>query len=131
MDATVLCFGNLQLDVLCRTVLTLPPPGELHMIDAIDFALSGNGGNVAAALSRLGVEVELAGYTGADMIGEHSRATLANLGVVTDKLLRHPTASTGTSVITLSPGGERSIIFVNGANALFDLDTVPKACRLS
>ena len=127
MDATVLCFGNLQLDVLCRTVLTLPPPGELHMIDAIDFALSGNGGNVAAALSRLGVAVELAGYTGADMIGEHFRATLADLGVVTAKLLRHPTASTGTSVITLSPGGERSIIFVNGANALFDLDTVPNA----
>src|SRR5712691_9650202 len=90
MDATVLCFGNLQLDVLCRTVLTLPPPGELHMINAIDFALSGNGGNVAAALGRLGLEVELAGYSGAEIIGEQLRVT-----------------------------------FVNGANALLDLDAVP------
>jgi sugar/nucleoside kinase (ribokinase family) len=103
MIATVLCFGNLQLDVLCRTVTALPPPGELHMIDAIDFALSGNGGNVAAALGRLGLEVELAGYSGAEIIGEQLRVTLAAMGVGTDKLLRHPTASTGISVITLSP----------------------------
>lgn len=123
--APVLCFGNLQLDVLCRTVTRLPPPGELHMIEAIDFALSGNGGNVAAALGRLGIVVELAGYSGADSVGEQFRATLAGLGVGTGKLLRHPTATTGTSVIALSPGGERSVIFVNGANALFDLDTVP------
>ncbi len=87
MAATVLCFGNLQLDVLCRTVTALPPPGELQMIDTIDFALSGNGGNVAAALGRLGLEVELAGYSGADIIGEQFRITLAAMGVGTDKLL--------------------------------------------
>ena len=127
MVATVLCFGNLQLDVLCRTVTALSPPGELHMIDSIDFALSGNGGNVAAALGRLGIAVELAGYSGADIIGEQFRVTLAAMGVGTDKLLRHPTANTGTSVIALSSSGERSVIFVNGANALFDLDTVPDA----
>ncbi|HET8854063.1 MAG TPA: carbohydrate kinase family protein [Ktedonobacteraceae bacterium] len=97
MVATVLCFGNLQLDVLCRTVTALPPPGELHMIDTIDFALSGNGGNVAVALGRLGLEVELASYSGADIIAEQFRIILAAMGVSTDKLLRHPTASTGTS----------------------------------
>ena len=127
MVATVLCFGNLQLDVLCRTVTALPPPGELHMIDSIDFALSGNGGNVAAALGRLGIAVELSGYSGADIIGEQFRVTLTAMGVGTDKLLRHPTVNTGTSVIALSSSGERSVIFVNGANALFDLDTVPDA----
>ncbi len=123
--ADVLCFGNLQFDVLCRTVKDLPAPGELRMIEAVDFALSGNGGNVAAVLGRLGVSVELAGYSGADVIGEQFRTTLSALGVGVDKLLRHSTAGTGTSVITLSPGGERSVLFVNGANACFDLDTIP------
>ena len=122
--ADVLCFGNLQFDVLCRTVTALPPHGGLQMIDAIDFALSGNGGNVAASLARLGVSVELAGYSGADSVGEQFRATLQNMGVGTDTLLRHPTASTGTSIITLAADGERSVLFVNGANALFDLSTV-------
>ena len=125
MGTTVLCFGNLQLDVLCRTLTSLPLPGELRMIDCIDFTLSGNGGNVAAALGRLGIEVELAGYSGADPIGEQFRATLESMGVGTEKFLRHPTVSTGTSVVSISPSGERSIIFVNGANALFDLDAVP------
>lgn len=123
--ADVLCFGNLQLDVLCSTITTLPPPGELRNIDAIAFSLSGNGGNVAAVLGRLGLAVDLAGYSGADVIGEQFRATLSEQGVGITTLLRHPAVGTGTSIITLSPDGERSVFFVNGANALFDLNTVP------
>jgi sugar/nucleoside kinase (ribokinase family) len=123
--AHVLCIGNLQFDILCRPVSTLPAPGTLRKINAIDFALSGNGGNVAAALARLGVSVELAGYSGADLIGEQFRLMLHELKVGTSYLLRHPTASTGTSVITIAPGGERSILFVNGANEFFELDTIP------
>ena len=126
MMADVLCFGNLQFDVLCRTVTALPTPGALQMIDAIDFALSGNGGNVAAGLARLGISVELAGYSGADPIGAQFRAQLREMGVGTSKLLRHPTASTGTSIVALSPNGERSVLFVNGANTLFDLSNVPE-----
>lgn len=123
--AGVLCFGNLQLDVLCRTVTALPAPGELCRIDGIDFALSGNAGNVAMTLARLGIAVDLAGYAGADMMGEQLRAMLTAQGVGTGRLLRHPTAGTGTSVLALAPHGERSIIFVNGANELFELDDVP------
>jgi sugar/nucleoside kinase (ribokinase family) len=123
----ILCFGNLQLDVLCRTVTELPPPGQLRAIEGIDLVLSGNGGNVAMVLGRLGLAVELAGYSGADVVGEQLRAMLAANGVGTAKLLRHPSAGTGTSVITLTPQGERSVIFVNGANACFDLTSVPDA----
>ncbi len=123
--ADVLCFGNLQLDILCRSLTDLPPPGELRMLDAVDFALSGNGGNVAAALARLGVSVELAGYSGADVVGEQFRANLEAEGVGLGKLLRHPSAATGASVVAIAPGGDRSIVFVNGANDAFDLDTVP------
>ena len=123
----VLCFGNLQLDVLCRPVTALPAPGGLQQIDALDFALSGNGGNLAAALGKLGVPVALAGYSGADLIGEGFRTTLSELGVDTACLLRHPSAGTGTSVIALAPNGERSVLFVNGANAEFDLDEAPDA----
>ena len=125
--AQVLCFGNLQLDILCRPVVALPPPGALQQIDDIDQALSGNGGNVAATLGRLGISVELAGYSGSDVIGEQFRIMLEGLGVGTDKLSRHPDIPTGVSVVALSPEGERSVLFVNGANAFFDLATVPTA----
>lgn len=125
--AQVLCFGNLQFDILCHPVTALPAPGTMHKISGIDFSLSGNGGNVAAVLGRLGISVELAGYSGADLIGEQFRLLLHELEVDTSRLLRHPTAGTGTSVITIAPDGERSILFVNGANRLFDLDSVPDA----
>ncbi len=124
-DTDALCFGNLQFDILCRPVTALPGPGELRPIEAIDFALSGNAGNVAMALARLGLRVALAGYSGADAVGEQFRATLTGAGVDLGRLPRHPTAGTGTSVIALAPDGERSVWFVNGANALFDLDAVP------
>src|SRR5687768_16913858 len=78
--ADVLCFGNLQLDILCRTITELPPPGGLRMIDAVDFSLSGNGGSLAMALARLGVSVELAGYSGADVIGDQFRIMLSTEG---------------------------------------------------
>ncbi|QBD78867.1 carbohydrate kinase family protein [Ktedonosporobacter rubrisoli] len=125
MLADVLCFGNLQLDILCRTVTALPPPGGLQMINAIDFALSGNAGNVAAVLARLGIGVDLAGYIGADIFGEQFRTILSQMGIGTELLQCHAAGGTGTSVIALSPSGERSILFVNGANALFDLHAVP------
>jgi sugar/nucleoside kinase (ribokinase family) len=123
--ANVLCFGNLQFDILCRTLTALPPPGGIRMIDSVDFALSGNAGTLAMALACLGVSVDLAGYSGADVIGDRLRAMLTAEGVGVDKLLRHPTAGTGTSVIALAPNGERSIVFTNGANQAFDLDEVP------
>src|SRR5216683_864776 len=67
---SILCFGNVQLDVLCRSVVTLPPLGGIEQIDQIDVALGGNGGNVSAVLGRLGLDVELAGYRSTDMSGE-------------------------------------------------------------
>ncbi len=125
--ADVLCFGNVQFEVLCRAVTALPAPGALQRIDAIDFALSGNGANVAAALARLGVSVALAGYSGADAVGESFRQTLSDLGVGIETLPRHPTAGTGASVTALAPSGERSVLYVNGANDLIDLATAPDA----
>ncbi|MDB5077238.1 MAG: carbohydrate kinase family protein, partial [Chloroflexi bacterium] len=123
----VLCFGNLQLDVLCRPVTSLPPPGVLTAVEQINMLLSGNGGNVAASLARLGVSVTLAGYRGADVIGDGFAGTLDELGVDISRLPRHPYAATGTSIVALAPNGERTILFTNGANGLFDLDTVPDA----
>lgn len=121
----VLCFGNLQLDVLCRPISRLPAPGSLARVETIELALSGNGGNVAAALGRLGISVDLAGFRGADPVGDAFAATLHGLGVGTATLPRHPSSGSGTSVIALAPNGERTVLFVNGANALFALDTVP------
>lgn len=121
----VLVFGNLQLDVLCKPVSSLPAPGELRKIEQVDFALSGNGGNLAIALARLGVPVGLVGYSGADMVGEQFRTTLAAEGVNIDRLARHAALGTGTSFVAISPSGEKSVLFVNGANEALAPDDVP------
>ncbi|HVA90658.1 MAG TPA: hypothetical protein VNL71_12550 [Chloroflexota bacterium] len=55
--------------MVCRTLTDLSEPETIRMIEEIESTLSGNGGNTAAALARLGVQVDLAGYYGADLIG--------------------------------------------------------------
>ena len=113
--ADVTLLRKFTTGCLCRTVTEPPPPGGLRMIDTVDFSLSGNGGSLAMALARLGISVELAGQSGADVIGDQFRLAFTTEGVGINKLIRHPTAGTGTSHHG-SLHGERSIFFVNGAN---------------
>ena len=123
--ADVLCFGNLQCDVNCRTLINLPAPGSLRMIEDITLSLSGNAGNPSMALAKIGVSVEIAGYSGNDMIGKSFRRTLTDAGVGLDKLRRHPALGTGIAVGAIQPNGEKSVVFTTGANDETDLFTIP------
>jgi len=123
--ADVLCFGNLQCDVNCRPLADLPAPATLRRIEDISLSLSGNAGNPAMALAKIGVSVEIAGYSGNDIIGESFRQTLAEAGVGLAKLRRHPTLGTGIAVGAVFPDGERSAVYTIGANDELDLFTIP------
>jgi sugar/nucleoside kinase (ribokinase family) len=105
----------------------MPGPGTHAKVERINTALSGNGGNVATVLARLGLDVALAGNTGSDIFGTALVQMLEDIGVNCRHLLPCPDSGTGTSVIAVSPAGERTIFYVNGANERFDLDTVPDA----
>jgi len=123
--ADVLVFFFFQCDVNCRTVVNLPAPGNLRMIEDITLCLSGNAGNPSMTLAKIGVSVEIAGYSGNDMIGESFRRTLAETGVGLDKLRSHPTLGTGIAVGAVLPNGEKSVVFTTGANDETDLFAVP------
>lgn len=123
----VLCFGNLQCDINCRPLNALPGPGELRMIEDITLCLSGNAGNTVMALAKIGVSVDLAGYSGNDLIGDSFRNTLTEAGIGLDKLLRHPSIGTGIAVGAVQDNGEKSVVFTNGANDSTNLFEIPDA----
>jgi sugar/nucleoside kinase (ribokinase family) len=82
----------------------------------------GAGANVAAWLARAGVTVTLIGRVGDDAPGREIAEGLRAEGVDA-RLATDPARHTGTCVVLVEPGGERSMLPDAGANA--GLEAVP------
>jgi ribokinase len=82
----------------------------------------GAGANVAAWLARAGAAVTLLGRVGDDAPGRDVTEALRAEGVDA-RLAIDPACSTGTCVVLVEPGGERSMLPDAGANA--GLEAVP------
>lgn len=113
---TVLVVGDVMVDVVA--VL----PGELaHGSDtpaAIEHHYGGSGANVAAWLGPRG---SLAARIGDDPRGEAAVAGLSGA------IERDPSRATGTCVVLVHPGGERTMIPDPGANDAVELRELPEA----
>ena len=71
--------------------------------------VGGNAVNVAVHLARLGIEITYFGAVGADVDGERVLAALRDNGVGAADVRVVDCANTGTTDITIGPGGERII----------------------
>jgi ribokinase len=109
----VLVVGDLVTDVTAR--LHEPPaPGS----DAAATVRLGGGGaaaNVACWLAAAGVDVVLVARVGDDAAGHERAAELERAGVQA-RLTVDPSAATGTIVVLVEPGGERTMLTDRGAN---------------
>jgi len=85
----------------------------------------GAGGNVAVWLARAGATVTLIGRVGADARGEAAAAELRAEGVDA-RLAIDPGRATGTCVVLVEPGGERSMLPDSGANAGLGVAELPR-----
>ena len=113
---TVLVVGDVMVDVVA--VL----PGELARGSdtpaAIEHHYGGSGANVAAWLGPRGL---LAARIGDDPLGEAAVAGLSGA------IERDPSRATGTCVVLVHPGGERTMIPDPGANDAVELRDLPDA----
>jgi ribokinase len=113
---SVLVVGDVMVDVVA--VL----PGALaHGSDtpaAIEHHFGGSGANVAAWLGEHGV---LAARIGADALGEAAVAGLRG------PIERDGERATGTCIVLVHPGGERTMIPDAGANDAVQLRELPEA----
>ena len=79
--------------------------------------------NVAAWLARAGVEVTLIGRVGDDAMAE---VALSGLDGVHLHVTRDPERSTGTCVVLVAPGGERTMLPDPGANDALAATDLPE-----
>jgi sugar/nucleoside kinase (ribokinase family) len=88
----------------------------------------GAGANVAVWLGRAGARAALVGRVGDDAAGRAAREELEAAGVV-PLLGMDPALPTGTCIVLVHPGGERSMLPDPGANAALAPVGLPRGTR--
>jgi len=111
----ILVIGSINMDLVAR--LSQPPvPGQTTLAEDFAMVPGGKGANQAVAASRLGGAVSLIGRVGADSFGQVLLESLRGAGVKGEGVRRDPQAPSGLAMITVTAGGENTIVVVPGAN---------------
>lgn len=82
----------------------------------------GSGANVASWLAKAGVDVTLIGRVGTDALAP---VALSGLDGVDLQVVRDPVQATGTCVVLVAPGGERTMLPDPGANDALSPSDLP------
>jgi sulfofructose kinase len=126
---TLLCVGIAVVDVVAHANGALVP-GVKQFADRIVTTYGGPATTAAAAAARLGVTVELVAAVGDDERGAALRAALGRHGVGTELLLTRPGVGTATSLVVVTPDGERTIVNATGQALRAPLDPPDAAAMM-
>lgn len=118
----IVVAGSINIDLVVH-VDRLPAPGETILGADFQVHPGGKGANQAGAVARLGHPVFMIGRVGSDSFGQEMRAHLERAGVDTSFVV-NSRAMTGTAVISVTPGGQNSIVVAPGANLLVSPEDV-------
>ncbi len=119
----IIVFGSINIDLVTYSQ-DLPRPGETLHGERYAINLGGKGCNQAAAIARLGGDVQLVGKIGSDDFGHSATSLLKENRVPTDYVTTDPQSNTGLAVIGVDGRGENSITVIGGANMAVDLTDV-------
>jgi ribokinase len=119
MPSEIVALGDINID-LTIPVQAPPAPGEEAYVDEAATALGGSALNTSRVLARLGLGVGMLAAVGDDDWGRRATDELAAAGVATDGV-QAVDGNTGLNLIMVSPGGERTMVAVRGANRLLEL----------
>lgn len=119
MPSEIVALGDINID-LTIPVAAPPAPGEEAYVDEAATALGGSALNTCRVLARLGLGVGLAAAVGGDEWGSRATNELAAAGVATEGI-QIVGGNTGLNLIMVSPGGERTMVAVRGANRRLQL----------
>ncbi|TDD38075.1 carbohydrate kinase family protein [Saccharopolyspora elongata] len=114
--ARVLLVGSLNVDTILLAQKEPDDEGAVLVTESIT-SVGGHAGNCASAFAALGVRAGLVAAVGADEHGDWIVADLAERGVDTSLIVRHPGASTGHAVIPVFDE-KHYMLLVRGANEL-------------
>jgi sugar/nucleoside kinase (ribokinase family) len=110
----VLVVGDVMVDVIAS--MSGPFARDSDTPSRITTRGGGSGANVAAWLAHLGVRTTFVGCLGDDALGRAGLVALADAGMDVSRVVVDTELPTGTCVVLVEPGGERSMLPDPGAN---------------
>jgi len=117
MGATVLCIGDVMLDVVTKIAVL---PSQVNYGSDTPATISTHGGgaaaNVASWLTRTDAQSTIVGHVGDDAAGSALVSEFDALGVRHNNLVVEQGHS-GVVVVLVDPTGERTMFPDNGANS--------------
>jgi sugar/nucleoside kinase (ribokinase family) len=123
----IVVVGDLMVDVVAR--LSGPLARGSDTAARIERHGGGQGANVAAWLAACGVPVTFVGRAGDDALGREAVAELEAGGVDT-RVTLDPDRPTGTCLVLVEPGGERTMVPDPGANDALVVEDLPDGTHL-
>jgi len=125
----IVVFGSINIDLVTYSH-KLPRPGETLHGERYAINLGGKGCNQAAAVARLGGDVQLVGRIGSDDFGRSAVTLLKENNVPTAHVTTDLKANTGLATIGVDETGQNSITVIGGANMAVDAGDVQDNHRL-
>jgi sugar/nucleoside kinase (ribokinase family) len=121
LTARVVVLGDLMADVVAAHDGPIAPGSDTPA--RIELRPGGSAANVAAWLARAGADVTLIGRVGVDAA---AAVALGGLDGVQLRVTRDPSRPTGTCIVLVAPGGERTMLPDPGANDALAIADVPE-----
>jgi ribokinase len=115
MPQPIVVVGSLNMDFVVQ-VEALPERGQTVSGRGFVMLPGGKGANQACAAGRLGGRCQMIGRVGRDVFGERLKASLADAGVDTSRVLPTDGEATGVALIPVEVGGQNLIVVAGGAN---------------
>jgi sugar/nucleoside kinase (ribokinase family) len=116
----IVVLGDLNVDIVAVQETSLAHGSDTPA--RVSLHAGGGGANVAAWLAKLGVDVTLIGRVGTDPLAP---VALSGLDGVDLQVVRDPQRTTGTCIVLVSPGGERTMLPDPGANDALAVGDLP------
>ena len=111
----VLSIGILVADIVGKAIDSLPEKGKLEFLSELQLHTGGCALNTGIAMSRLGIQTEVIGMVGKDILGDFIINRLKAEGIETANIKRN-SKSTSSTLVMVSEDGERSFLHHIGAN---------------
>lgn len=115
--ADILCLGQFTADVVVTPVGELPDEGKALFVENISLHNGGCACNTAIALRKLGVDTAVMGKVGRDAFGDFLIRIMNEARLDTRAMVRDDSSKTSSTVVLISPDGERSFLHYYGSNA--------------
>jgi sugar/nucleoside kinase (ribokinase family) len=117
----IFVLGDVNVDVVAAHDGPIAPHSDTHA--SIALRPGGQGANVAAWIAKAGARVTLIGRIGSDPLAEVALQGLENVNL---HLTRDRERATGTCIVLVAPGGERTMLPDPGANDALTADDLPE-----